>query len=245
MENQTENKNESCCGSGVCGCKVDFNFIFDRAKKVILNPKTCWADLKNEPITIKELYTKYILVLAAIPALCGFIKQVIFGVSIPFLGTWRMPFFSGLIYSIVQYLVTLGMLYVAAVIIDKLAPRFEGKTDTTTAFKLTAYSVTPSLILGVMMLFPAALAMLGGLLGLYGFYLLYEGIPAMTGVPEAKRNVFCAATIGCLVVAGIVVGLIVTSVARPAMPEPSFSKTNINMEQIEKGLKKFQELMPQ
>ncbi len=53
---------------------MDFSKLIERARKVLLSPKNEWPVIAAEPATIKGLYTRYILVLAALPAVFGFIK---------------------------------------------------------------------------------------------------------------------------------------------------------------------------
>lgn len=45
----------------------------ERAKNIILSPKTEWKVIETEEITSSKLLTSYLLMLALIPAICGFI----------------------------------------------------------------------------------------------------------------------------------------------------------------------------
>jgi hypothetical protein len=62
-------------------------------------------------------------------------------------------------------------------IINALAPSFDGQKDSAQAFKVAVYSYTPAWVAGVLQILPllGILAVLGGL---YGLYLLYLGLPA-------------------------------------------------------------------
>ena len=52
---------------------MDFNKLIARAKNILLTPKTEWPVIAGEAETVQSLYLNYILVLAAIPAVFGFI----------------------------------------------------------------------------------------------------------------------------------------------------------------------------
>ena len=47
--------------------------IVDRAMAILLRPKLEWPVIAAEPDTVGGLYTRYILIMAAIPAVMGFL----------------------------------------------------------------------------------------------------------------------------------------------------------------------------
>ena len=63
--------------------------LADRAKAIVLTPKTEWLRADAEPATIRDIYTGYVMPLALIPALAGFVGSSLVGVSVPGLGTVR------------------------------------------------------------------------------------------------------------------------------------------------------------
>ena len=58
---------------------MDFAKLIDRVKNILLTPKTEWPVIAGESATVPDLYKNYIVVLAAIPAVLGFIKSSIIG----------------------------------------------------------------------------------------------------------------------------------------------------------------------
>ena len=60
---------------------MDFNKLIARVKNILLTPKTEWPVIAGETESVQSLYLNYILVLAAIPAVFGFIKNSILGTS--------------------------------------------------------------------------------------------------------------------------------------------------------------------
>jgi Yip1-like protein len=171
-----------------------------RVMNILTKPKEEWPVIANETADVPSLYKEYIVPLAAIPAVCGFIGMTIVGVSIPFIGTFRTPIPSGLTSMIVQYVLLLVGVYVAAIIIQQLAPTFQSSGGIDQALKLVAYAWTPAWIAGVLALIPAlnALSILGGL---YGIYLFFLGLPHVMKTPKEK-------VIPYMVVAAVVILII-------------------------------------
>ena len=177
-----------------------------RAKGMLLSPKSEWDAIDTEPTTVGSLYTDFIIPLAAIPAICGFIGMSIFGFGL--LGTTvRVPIGTGITNAIVQYVMALVAVYVLALIIDALAPNFGGQKNQMQALKVSAYSSTASWVAGILLLLPGlrTLFILGGL---YSLYLLFLGLPKLMKSPEDKAATYTIVVIVCAVVLFLVVGAV-------------------------------------
>jgi hypothetical protein len=140
------------------------------------------------------LFANYVAVMAAIPAVCGLIGAVLAG----------LPVGTAILAAIVRYVLAFAFVYVMALIIDALAPTFGSQKNFANALKLAAYTPTAYWVAGVFLLIPP-LRILTALAGLYGFYLLWTGLPPLMKVPEDKAIGYTAV----IVVAGIVVGFVV------------------------------------
>lgn len=187
--------------------------LVDRAKKILLQPKQEWPVIAAEPHTLQGLYTQYVMILAAIPAVAAFIGLSLVGYGM--LGiSYRVSIGSGIAHMVVSYVLSLGMVYVLALIIDALAPNFGGQKDFMQALKLAAFSCTASWLAGIFAIIPA-LAILG-LLGLYSLYLLYTGVGPLMKVPEDKTVPYTVV----IVIAALVLVIIVGTVANLAIPGP-------------------------
>lgn len=190
--------------------------LVERVKAILLQPKATWEVIDAEPATIAGIYRSYAIPLAAIPAVCGLIGALVFGYG--FLGvTYRPNPIAAIVQALVQYGLSLGFLYVMALIIDGLAPNFGGTKDQVQAFKVAAYSWTAGWIGGIFYLLPA-LAPLSILAGLYGLYLLYLGLPKLMKVAEDKAVAYIALVIVVAVVIGIVIGAVVGGVSHMGRP---------------------------
>lgn len=195
----------------------------DRIKKIILNPKEEWPVIAAETTTPKELYLKYVLILAAIPAVASFLGMTFIGISIPFFGTIKSSFFGGLSAAIVHYALSLGMVWVLALILDALAPKFGAEVNFNQSLKLVAYSMTPGYVAGVFNLIPS-LAILASLASIYGLYLLFLGLPPLKKPAPEQTVPYFWVTFACSVGVAIVMGVIVAFFG----PKPGASSISYN-----------------
>ena len=186
--------------------------LADRVKNILLTPKTEWPVIDAEPTTVADLYKGYIMPLAAIGPIAQAVGWTVFGLRVPFLGTYRTPIGTALVSALVTYLLTLVAVYVLAIIIDKLAPTFNGTPSQIQALKVAAYSSTASWVAGIFMLIPA-LSMLS-ILGVYSLYLLYLGLPVLMKTPPEKALSYTVVVILAAIVLFMVIGLASTAFVR-------------------------------
>jgi hypothetical protein len=193
---------------------VDMNppAIQDRAKRIVMDPKAEWPVIEREQTTVEKLYREYIALLAAIPVLASMIGSVVIGVTVPFVGTIRTPIVQAVITAVFSYVFALIGVYVAAFVIDKLAPTFDSRPDFTQALKLVAYAYTPVWIAGVLNIVPV-LGALVLLASLYSIYLFYLGLPVMMKTPEPKVIVYMVVAAVVMIVVGFVMAAISLAMA--------------------------------
>ena len=190
---------------------MDFAKLIARAKAILLTPKTEWPVIASEPETVANLYKNYAMILAAIPAVAGFIKGSIIGYS--FMGfTARTPMVSGIIGMIVSYALALGVVYLIGLIIDALAPSFGGEKNPVQALKTAVYMSTAGWIAGVAVIVPwiGWLVVWAGFF--YGAYLLYLGLPHTMRSPPDKAVGYTVVTIIIGFVLSLILGFIVGAI---------------------------------
>lgn len=190
--------------------------LVGRVKGIVLNPKQEWQTIAGETTSIAELYKSYIVILAAIGPVASIIGMSIIGISLPFVGSYRVPIGSSIGSAIVQYILTLAGVYVLALVIDALSPTFGGEKNMGQAFKVAAYSYTPGWLVGVFMIIPA-LGVLG-ILGLYGLYVLYLGLPLLMKSPQEKSMGYTVAIIIAAIVIFFIIGAISHTFVSYPMP---------------------------
>lgn len=188
--------------------------LIERVKKITLTPAAEWPVIEAEPESTASLYTNYILILAAIPAIAGFLGGWLFGYSLGPAAVIRTSFFGGLGVAVTQYLISLAMVFIVARAVSFLAPNFGGVKDDMSGLKLIAYSWTPVWIAGIFGLIPGLRFL--AILGLWGLYVFYLGAKPMLKVPEDKAAVFTVVA----VVATIVLGAVLSLAAHAIIPGP-------------------------
>jgi hypothetical protein len=191
--------------------KMDFNAIIKRVVNIITKPNDEWEVIKNESMTIADMFVKYALILAAIPAIAGFLGNLVVGRSI--LGhTIRIPFDRSLIWAIMMYVMTLVGLFILAFIIDALAPSFGSQKDMISSMKVAVYASTASWVAGVFYIIPV-LSILVLIAGLYTLYLLYLGIKIVKSPPQDKAIGYFVVVILVEIIVAFLIGFIVAKVA--------------------------------
>jgi hypothetical protein len=166
--------------------------LVERVKAILVTPKTEWQVIARAPGDLRMLFTSYVAILAAIPAICGLVGWVLVGA----------PLLTGIMITLVRYVLSFVSVYLVALIIDALSPTFEGAKNFDNALKLSVYSATPFWLAGVFLLIPG-LGILR-ILGLYGVYLLWLGIPPLMRAPEEKSTAYTGAIVGCLIVIAVI-----------------------------------------
>lgn len=191
--------------------------LIERVKSILITPKSEWARVDQESETVSGLYIGYVLPLAAIPPVASLIGGLLFGYSA--LGiTYRPPLIAALISAVVQYGLTLVGVFVLALIINALAPKFDGHANKTQALKVAAYSATAAWIAGIFSILPV-LSILS-ILGLYSLYLLYLGLPRLMKAPEEKAFSYTAVVVLATLVLGLIIGAVTAPVTRQFASSP-------------------------
>jgi hypothetical protein len=191
--------------------------IIDRAKEIIMHPRTAWERIRGENTAVRELYTSYAAILAAIPAAATVFGLLLF--RAPQSGFYYdFSVTSILVYTALQYVMTLVCMHVIAVVIDALAPRFNSRKNMTAAQKVAVYSWTPALVAGALAIVPV-LTPLILLSSLYSLYVFYIGLPILMETPKERAvgyfAVVLVASIVVWVTAGALSALVIHTTSMP------------------------------
>ena len=190
--------------------------IVERAKNICLKPTAEWSVIATETTTPGGVITGYVVPLAAIGAVAGLIGRSLIGVTVPFIGSYRVPILAGLGTAIFTFVMAIVGVFVLSAIINALAPTFGAEKNSAQAFKVAAYSYTPAWIAGALQILPT-LGMLAILAGFYGLYLLYLGLPRLMRCPPDKAISYTAVVVVCAIVLGIIISVIGGSIAGAGM----------------------------
>jgi hypothetical protein len=176
--------------------------LIERVQAILLRPRQTWPQIAAEPADVAAIYTRYVMILAAIPAIAGFVGWTLIGAG-AFGVSFKLPIATGVFQMVVGYGLSLAVVYVLALVVNALAPTFGGSKDLVAALKVVAYGSTAGFVGGIFNMLPA-LAWLGLLAALYSVYLIYTGLPVVMRSPPEKAGAYTAVVIVCAIVAMIV-----------------------------------------
>lgn len=188
--------------------EMNLNFLIKRAAAILTRPREEWEIIKEERTTIEELFARYAVILAAVPALAGFLGYYLFGKPTPEGETVPVSLGENVRWATLSYALSLGSVYLLAYIIDVLAPYFGSKKDMTTSTKVVVYSHTASWTAGILLVVPQ-LSLLAIFASLYSLFLLYTGMRSLKEVPAERM----AGYFGAAIVASIIISFAILLVA--------------------------------
>ncbi|MDO8456200.1 MAG: Yip1 family protein [Burkholderiaceae bacterium] len=180
--------------------------IVARAKAITLNPAATWPVIDAESHDAKSLFVPYMLILAAIPAICTFIGMSLIGIG-GFGFSMRVPILSGLAMMVTTYLLSLVMTFGMGWLISALAPTFGGQGNLVQGLKIAVFGGTPMMLAGVFNILPA-LSIIGLLVALYSLYIMYLGLPVLMKNPKEKTIPYMIVVVIASVIAGVLLGVI-------------------------------------
>ena len=157
--------------------------MISRVRGLILTPGQEWERIETENTSVRDLYLRYIGILAAIPPFASFLGAWLFGSR-----GLHPPFAAGLLRAVMQYALSLPALFLTAFVISMAAPYFDGRSDDRRALALAAYSYTPAWLASAFGLVPGLRFL--DVLGLYGIYVFSLGLTRMMRVPKDNLDVF-------------------------------------------------------
>ena len=169
----------------------------NRIKGILLEPRSEWVKIAAEPATVHSLYTGWIMILAAIGPIALLVSV------------------NSLQIAVAQYLLSLVITFVLALIVDALAPSFGGTADFVASLKLTAYGYTVAWLAGIFNL----LGIFGGLFTLiamvYAIYTFFLGAPVLGKSSPDKAAPFTIVVVLCGVVLGLLAGYVFSGMTTP------------------------------
>src|ERR1700712_2479574 len=104
--------------------------LISRVQNILLKPKSEWAVIDAEPATVNGILTSYVMILAAIGPICSIIGSSVIGVY-----GIKFPFSFSVGSAVFAYILAIAGVYIAALVIDALAPSFGATKDSVRAMK--------------------------------------------------------------------------------------------------------------
>ena len=192
---------------------------------LFVNPKREWVSIRNDECTVGKCYALHVMVLAAIPAISGFIGTTQFGWQIGVGDPVKLTLASAGMISIMYYFAMLVGVYSIGWMIHWMGKTYDADVPLAQCVVLAAYTATPLFLIGIMELYPVLwLNMVVGIVALaYTVFLLYSGVPIMMDISEDRGFLFSSAVLAVGLVA--FVGLLaVTALLWGMGLEPQFTQ---------------------
>ena len=139
----------------------------------------------------------HVFLLAAIPAVSGYIGTTQVGWRIGVGEPIRITGDSAFAIAIIYYIALLVGIFSIGWVIHLLGKAYEVEKSISLCIALAAYAATPLFLIGLMQVYPVLwLNMLLGLPALaYTVYLLYSGLPIMMEIPPEKGFLYSSAVL--------------------------------------------------
>jgi len=177
-----------------------------RVMNILKTPATEWPVIAGESTDVGRLYTEYIMPMSAIPVVATFIGFSFIRTSLVTAGV-RLSTMNALSFAIVNFLMGLAVVYICALVIEWLAPKFKSSGSRLDALKLVAYASTASWVAGAFNAIPyLGILSLVGLI--YSIYLFYLGLPHLMKTPADQVVIFMIVSAIVMIVLSVVLGAI-------------------------------------
>ena len=179
--------------------------LVERAKNILLTPKTEWEAVAAEEPNIQQILLSYVLPLALIPTIA-----IIIGWGV--IGAFGFTSFTyGIAMGLVQIINAFLSVLIAGFVIDALAPSFGSQKNMGRAVQLVAYSMTPIWVAGILNILPT-IGWLAVLIGLYGLFLMYLGLAPLMKTPEDKKVGYLVVSVIILIVVYFAIAAILSGI---------------------------------
>jgi ABC-type multidrug transport system permease subunit len=174
--------------------------LIERAKNILLTPKTEWENIKNETVTPSGMFTGYVLPLALLPAAVAFLSGVLW-ISTRY---GIIMLFTALLSATVAY-------FIGIYVTDALAPSFNSTKNIGKSSQLVGYSYTASAVASILGFIPG-IGIIAALAGFaYSAYLMYLGAGPLKDTPEDKKVIYVVVIILVQFVIGLIIGSIIAA----------------------------------
>jgi|RhiMethySRZTD1v2_1073278.scaffolds.fasta_scaffold06433_6 Yip1-like protein len=174
--------------------------LVDRAKNILLTPKTEWEVIKGETATPSSMYTGYVLPLSFLPAAVALLSGILWvGVR------------DGIFMMIAALLTGAVAYFIGIYVTDGLAPSFNSTKNINSSSQLVGYSYTANAAASVLGFIPG-IGLIAALAGfIYTAYLMYLGVGPVKNTPDDKKAIYVVVIILVEFLIGLVISAIITA----------------------------------
>jgi hypothetical protein len=158
---------------------MDFKFLWNRIRYLILDPDKAWHSIYNENRPLQFVKRNYFFPLLILVSLSAFLGSLLF------INTGVSEFYSvlaGIKYFILFFIV----IHATTFIFREILKALDITADFSSSFKIILYSLSPLLLCQIISrLFESFIFI--NVLALYGLYIFWVGVEIMLNPPEHKK----------------------------------------------------------
>ena len=190
--------------------------LISRVQGMIMRPAQEWDVVEGESATVQGLFAGYVCILSAIIPIMSIIVGL-FAISVVSAIGWYSPFarlgptalIGGAVINYAQALVTT---FAVGLVVDALAPSFDGQASRIQGMKVAAYAWTAAWVSGVALIVPFLGAIIILIAVIYSLYTFWIGAPKLMKVPAEKATGFSLVSLIAAIVVAIVIGLVLGAI---------------------------------
>lgn len=179
---------------------------------VLSSPKNEWQSIQQRHYTASKCLWKYVVFLAAIPALSAYIGATQFGFYLSDSIQIKLTTASALPIGFAIYFAMIAGLYMMAWFIRWMQPTYGSTASWDDCMVLATFTAAPLFLAGLAALIPILwIDIIIGMLAVsYSVYLLYSGVPVIMKVNFEQGFLFSSAIVTIALV--VLVGMLGTTV---------------------------------
>ncbi|KAF0134735.1 MAG: hypothetical protein FD145_452 [Candidatus Saganbacteria bacterium] len=178
---------------------------FLKARDIILYPVQTWEKIISEHDF--KFLALYPVMLSIVQAVSIFIGYWLVGLRIGTVGYFRMSFINAFYSAVAAYILGLIGIIAGGFLILVIANYFSAECDIYNAMKLAVYSSSAPLLSGIFHIIPGVRILM--ILGLYGIYVLYIGLPKIIKTTHEKEQPLLFSSVISSVILMIIVNFLI------------------------------------
>lgn len=186
--------------------------IFNRCVEIIVRPKEEWKRIKEESLTVFQLFRDFLFPLIAVSVVSSMIGSYIKMTETVF--DSHVLILEGLR----EFLSLMTSLILSIFIVNELIKTYGGEKNIDIAANLVTYSYVPILLVSILLGLSSSLFILG-LFSLYLFYIFFQGTPVMLNLPDEKQSNFSILSAMTILMIYLMVSFIIYSVFKTFLLE--------------------------
>jgi hypothetical protein len=158
---------------------MDYRFLLNGIKNILLNPIKFWESLNSDNIPVKTIRDSFLLPLIIL------ISLALTAGSLIFFNTELSAIYS-IILGIKRLVVLLLTVYLSSFMLGEITYPLDLGKNFSISFRLIVFSLTPFMLCQIVSSLFESLLFLN-VFGLYGFYIFLTGADVMLKPPQHKR----------------------------------------------------------